>query len=227
MSIFTRFNRVKKTPVAQTPPASMVSLTKKAAVSLAKHGLANQRAAVYLVLDHSGSMERYYTNGDVPHLADQALALSIRMDDDGVAPMLYFSSVASGPVELTLGNHTGTVVRTHLAQEWGMTNYASAMDMVATHYRGSLAHAPALVIFQTDGEPTDREQFLQRLKRYAKDNIFWAFVTFGDCARGLDTLLAASKATNVSVFHAKDPKFTDDAVLYDGITSGFAKWVKR
>ena len=41
--------------VEETAPA-LVSLYKSAGVSLQRHGLSGERAAVYLVLDYSGSM---------------------------------------------------------------------------------------------------------------------------------------------------------------------------
>lgn len=68
----------------------LVSLYKTAAVSLAKHQVGGRRAAVYLVLDRSGSMRPYYRDGSVQHLAEQVLALAANLDDDGVVPV--FSS---------------------------------------------------------------------------------------------------------------------------------------
>ncbi|MGW7595723.1 VWA domain-containing protein, partial [Streptomyces rubiginosohelvolus] len=75
---------------AQAP--GLVSLYKTAAVSLAKHDAGGQRAAVYLVLDRSGSMRRYYRNGSVQHLAEQTLALAANLDDDGVVPVVFTHS---------------------------------------------------------------------------------------------------------------------------------------
>ncbi len=49
----------------QQDAPGLVSLAKTAAVSLDKHGLTHQRMAVYLVLDHSGSMSRFYADGSV------------------------------------------------------------------------------------------------------------------------------------------------------------------
>ena len=68
----------------------LVNLAKTAAVSLEKSGLNGQRAAVQLVLDHSGSMAPYYGNGAVQRLANQALGLSLNLNEDGSVPIIFF-----------------------------------------------------------------------------------------------------------------------------------------
>lgn len=86
----------------ETTAPDLVDLYKTAKVNLAKRGLEGERAAVYLVLDRSGSMRRYYKDGTVQHLAEQALALAARLDDDGVVPVVFFDKVAHPPVEISL-----------------------------------------------------------------------------------------------------------------------------
>ena len=51
------------TPASQNSPSGLVSFVKQAAVSLEKTGASGERAAVYLVADHSGSMDNFYNNG--------------------------------------------------------------------------------------------------------------------------------------------------------------------
>jgi hypothetical protein len=77
--------------VEETAPA-LVSLYKSAGVSLAEHGLGGQRAAVYLVVDYSGSMKPYYKDGSVQALAERVLGLSAHFDDDGSVPLVFFST---------------------------------------------------------------------------------------------------------------------------------------
>lgn len=65
----------------------LVNLFKTAAVSLDRNRIGGERAAVYLVLDRSGSMRRYYRDGSVQHFAEQTLALAANLDDDGTVPV--------------------------------------------------------------------------------------------------------------------------------------------
>jgi hypothetical protein len=208
-------------------PTSMVDLTKKAAVSLEKAGLTGQRAAVYLVLDHSGSMTPFYRNGDVQRLAEQALGLSANLDDDGTVPVTYFGSHASQPFEVTVGDHVGIIDRTHPQVPWGTTDYTAAMNMVVAHYQGSGAAEPALVIFQTDGAPNDQRATEQALRSYSTYPLFWSFVGFGGRVAFLEKLddLQGRAVDNASFFHAANPQTVSDEQLYDGITHEYAGWL--
>lgn len=230
----------RKTPTAPAPapagtgpaisldkvPTGLVSLAKTAAVSLEKSGLTGQRAAVYLVLDHSGSMIPFYRDGSVQRLAEQALGLSANLDDDGTVPVTYFGSHASTPFDVQLDQHQGVIDRTHPTVPWGSTNYVAAMDAVVSHHQATSA-GPALVIFQTDGAPDDQRSAEQTLRAYSKGPFFWAFVGFGGNIRFLERLddLGGRAVDNASFFHARDPHRVSDADLYDGITHEYAGWL--
>ena len=67
---------------------NMISLVKKAGISLEKKGLSEHTARVALVLDISGSMSRRYAKGLVQKLAERVLALGLRFDDDGEVDVL-------------------------------------------------------------------------------------------------------------------------------------------
>lgn len=205
----------------------LVSLAKTAAVSLKKSGLGGQRAAVQLVLDHSGSMRSFYANGSVQRLAEQALGLSVNVDDDGSVPLIFFGSQAEQHDDIRLDNYSGLVDRAHQVIRWGSTNYVAAMNAAISEYQGSGATDPALVIFQTDGEPDDRAGVERVLRDASKLPIFWAFVGFGGRVSFLEKLddLTGRVVDNASFFHARDPLRTSDADLYDGITREFAGWL--
>ncbi|MBB0247246.1 vWA domain-containing protein [Streptomyces alkaliphilus] len=210
---------------------------KSAGVSLEKAGLAGQRAAVYLVLDRSGSMRQYYKDGTVQHLAEQALALSANLDDDGVVPVVFFSTDVDGVAEISLDNHKGRVQELHDSYgHMGRTNYHLAMQAVVDHYTESGATDPAFVIFQTDGAPTSRTAAKQALCRAAKLPLFWQFVGFGgsadsnqfDFLRKLDTLAVpkARVVDNAGFFHAgDDPMAMTDNRLYKQLTAEFPQWL--
>ncbi|MFE0101211.1 VWA domain-containing protein [Streptomyces sp. NPDC059009] len=208
-------------------PPGLVSLTKTAAVSLEKSGLTGQRAAVYLVLDHSGSMYPYYEDGSVQRLAEQALGLSANLDDDGIVPIVYFGSDAEAPDPIDLDGYAGVIDRTHAAVFWGSTDYAAAMRAVIADYQAGLQSTPALVIFQTDGVPDSKADAADVLREASLLPIFWAFVGFGQSISFLEKLddLRGRRVDNASFFHAADPHSVTDAELYDGITHEYAAWL--
>lgn len=221
MSIFAR--------PKPTGDQTIVNLTKTAAISLTKHGLTGQRAAVYLVLDHSGSMQPYYRDGSVQRLAEQALGLSANLDDDGTVPLIYFGSRVDQGDDIRIGSHQGVIDRTHQRIRWGSTDYAAAIRHVTSEHLASEAarHYPALVIFQTDGEPDNRQAAEQALRDASRLPLFFAFVGFGPSVAFLERLddLPGRAVDNASFFHAPRPASVTDTELYDGITREYATWL--
>jgi uncharacterized protein YegL len=214
------------TPVAD----GMISLVKQAAVSLEKHGADKERAAVYLVLDHSGSMDGFYGSGAVQNLAEEALGMSANLDDDGQVPVVFFESSAHNPQVVDLGTYQGWVQRAHQSVPYGSTNYGSAMDAVVKHYRKSGATDPALVIFQTDGQPDSEAAVERKLREYSAEPILWFFVGFGDRAGYLNTLPGLSGRTfdNVGVFQCgAHPQSVSAASLYETLTMEFARMLRQ
>ncbi|MFI1537052.1 vWA domain-containing protein [Streptomyces anandii] len=221
--------------VEETAPA-LVSLYKTAGASLAEHGLDGQRAAVYLVLDHSGSMRPYYRDGSVQALADRVLGLSAHLDDDGRVPVVLFSTDIDAVSDIALAGHRGRIERIAASLgHMGRTNYHLAMDAVVDHYLDSGATDPALVVFQTDGGPTSRAAAERYLCKAAKLPLFWQFIGFGDphsrqfdFLRRLDELpVPGSRVVdNAGFFHAgRDPRAMPDAELYDRLVGEFLKWL--
>jgi uncharacterized protein YegL len=214
---------------------ALVDKFTKASVSLEKNNLTGQRAAVYLVLDHSGSMRNYYADGSVQHLAEQALGLSANLDDDGKVPLIFFGTDADKPVTVKLKDHQGVVASKHRSVGWGWTNYAAAIEKVVKDYTRSRTKDPAFVIFQTDGDPhlpgrDARAEAEDALRAASKLPIFFAFVGFGARVDFLEKLddLTGRVIDNASAFPAgTDPKGISDAALYDGLTHEFASWITK
>ena len=214
-------------PATGRVPDGLVSLTKKAAVSLTKHGLTGQRAAVQLVLDHSGSMTGFYHDGSVQRLAEQALALSVNLDDDGSVPLTYFGSRATPAAPVSLTDYKGIIHRTHTKVAWGSTNYVAALNTAVEQHVATGTTLPGLVIFQTDGAPDDRAAAAEALREASTLPIFWAFIGFGHNIHFLERLddLSGRAVDNASFFHAADPQRVSDEELLDGITSQYRDWL--
>jgi len=222
--------------VRQAAPG-LVNFYKSARVSLEKSGLAGQRAAVYLVLDRSGSMRRHYKDGTMQHLAEQVLGLSAHLDDDGIVPVVFFSSEVDGIAELRLGSHEGRIDELHESLgHMGRTNYHLAMQAVIDHYTASGTREPALVVFQTDGGPSSRAAAEQALCAAARLPLFWQFLGFGpqgsrqfDFLRRLDELPVPGRriVDNAGFFPVGEtPRAIPDSVLYDALTGEFPLWLK-
>ncbi|MBI0298227.1 VWA domain-containing protein [Streptomyces sp. PRKS01-29] len=207
--------------------------------AIRESGLEGQRAVVYLVLDRSGSMRGYFKDGTVSHLAEQALALSARLDTSGTVPVVFFSTDIDGTADLELDRHTGRIEELHGSLgHMGRTNYHTAVNAVIEHYKASGATDPAFVIFQTDGAPTTKTAAEKALCEAAGLPLFWQFLAFGDPeAKGFDFLrkLETSPALavpekravdNTGFFHAGlDPRTVADAELYRELLKKFPGWL--
>lgn len=208
----------------------LVSLYKTARVSLDKHRLGNQRAAVYLVIDHSRSMSRYFKDGSVQALAERVLALAAHFDDDGTVPVIFFDTTARPAVDIDVAGYQGSIDRIKAgAGPMGATNYAAAMRAVIEHHRQP---GPAFVVFQTDGSPTSKRETTEVLCEAAHLPIFWQFIGFGDdefaYLRRLDDLPVPSKriVDNAGFFPAgPEPQSVPDDVLYDNLMAEFPSWL--
>ncbi|RBM13143.1 VWA domain-containing protein [Streptomyces sp. PT12] len=222
--------------VRATAGEALAVAYESARVSLEKLGLGGQRAAVYLVLDRSGSMRPYYDDGTVQHLAEQALALSANLDDDGVVPVVFFSTDVHGVADVSLADHRGRVAALHASYgHMGRTNYHLAMRAVIDHHAASGGSDPAFVIFQTDGGPTSRSAAERLLCEASRLPIFWQFVGFGEpdhkqfaFLRKLDELPVPARRVvdNAGFFPAgKNPRSLSDRDLYDRLMAEFPDWL--
>ncbi|MGW1719984.1 vWA domain-containing protein [Streptomyces sp. NPDC002156] len=226
---------ISLTKVQESAPA-LVSLYKSAGAAVERHGLGGQRAAVYLVVDYSGSMRPYFKDGSVQALADRVLGLSAHLDDDGTVPVFFFSTDIDATTDIALDNHQGHIERIESGLgHMGRTNYHLAMDAVIEHYLDSGATDPALVVFQTDGGPTSRPAAERYVCKSARLPLFWQFIGFGDASskqfdflRKLDELAVPERRVvdNAGFFHAgSDPRAVSDDELYDRLVGEFPKWL--
>lgn len=235
--VFGRKKKVAEATPAAAPvaPTGMVDLRKEAAASLKKNGLevdGTGGVAVYLVLDHSWSMDLFYRRGDVQRITEQVMALSAEIDDDGKLPVFYFASDVSKPMIARVDDCAGWVDKTHTKVNWGSTDYVSAMSAVAKYHAQHGKGQPGLVVFQTDGSPDNEPTTVRKLQELSGGDLFFAFVGFGP-KQSVDFLFRLDKIDgrvrdNASAFHAADPQRTLDSDLYDGVLGEFtSEWLPQ
>ncbi len=172
----------------------LLSLTKKAAVSLEKRGLATHTARVAIALDISASMHKLYGEGKIQALAERVLALGMRFDDNASIDCFLFGADAYEAGEITLDNYKDYVpamLRKHRLE--GGTYYGKAMAMMRRHYFGSdaprsspLADMPVYVMFVTDGATMDERVTREQLTYASFEPMFFQFMAIGESSHAVD-----------------------------------------
>ena len=168
----------------------LVSLVKKAAVSIKKAGLQEHRAKVALCLDISASMNSLYSSGKIQRLAERILALGCKFDEDGSIDIFLFGRHAHQANSMTIGNFNKYVRQ--LIRKYPLENstyYGQVMRIIREFYFPETknraktspisANLPVYVMFVTDGDTFDPAVTKQQLKNSSFEPIFWQFMAIG------------------------------------------------
>lgn len=235
---------------------ALVSLAKKATVSLRKAGLEQHTAKVALCLDISASMTGFYSSGKIQKFAEKVLALGTRFDDDGAIDIFLFGANAHDVGEMNVDNFSGFIAdirRRHPLE--GGTDYARAMRAIRAHYFGSQGarsaplhqKTPVYVMFLTDGQTSDASGTRQQVQWSSYEPLFWQFMGLGKSKKDvaasgggfwsrafasdfsfLEELdaMGGRYVDNANFFSVADPDSLPDEQLYDLLMSEYPAWVR-
>ncbi|MFE1764053.1 VWA domain-containing protein [Streptomyces angustmyceticus] len=214
----------------QRQAPALLEPARQAGQALMNRGIANRRAAVYLILDHDYQMEEMYESFAVQAFAERVLALSANLDDDGTVPVVFSSGEEPFLEEIRLDNYRGRIGQLHTQVDWGWGNVADAMRRTVDHYQESGAADPAFVIVQVGDEPWDKSDVRSLLQNTATLGVFWLFVGFGRGKLAFYKNLNASASasfSNVAFYDAsKNPGSVPGDRFYTGLIEAFGKWMK-
>lgn len=232
-------------PIASPPPARLslekrieqeaphlLSLAKKATVSLAKQGLQSTVARVGLVLDASGSMREQYKRGRVQELLDRVLPLALHFDDDGSLDVWAFDREPKPLPPATTRNIQGDLDTANGGwKKWygGANDEPKVMRAVIDHYGQHPAAPPAYVLFVSDGGVHQNREIKALMVESARYPIFWQFMGLGGRNYGilekLDTL-EGRVVDNCGFFAVDDLHQLTEEQLYDRMLQEFPQWLR-
>lgn len=236
--------------VADTPPAAparvslekkiadaaphLVSLAKKAQVSLEKARLTDTRARVGLVLDASGSMNAQYSRGHVQEVVNRLLPLAVHFDDDGALDCWAFGARPQQLSSVTLGNFKDFIGTDHGGwKQWDLgarvNDEPKAMRMVIDYYKQSGDKTPVYILFISDGGVHENSKITKLMIEAARLPIFWQFVGLGGRGYGiLEKLddMEGRAIDNCNFFALDRLDEIPEEKLYDLLMEEFPDWLK-
>lgn len=216
----------------------LVSLAKKATVSLTKHKLNTLQASVAFVLDASGSMYDEFSNGHVQSVLDRIAVLATQFDDDGEMDLWGFAEKHRKYQNVTLrnlDNYVETIQGSGKRSRWellpglgGTNNEPPVMSEIVDYYQES--KLPVYIVFITDGGISKTKAIKDVIRRSANYPIFWKFVGLGGSNYGILKNLddfTDRKIDNTHFFAMDNFATVSDEDLYDNLLEEFRTWIEE
>ncbi|RMR02785.1 Tellurium resistance protein [Pseudomonas syringae pv. primulae] len=219
--------------IADAAP-QLISLAKKAQVSLEKAKLTDTKARVGLVLDASGSMNPQYTRGHVQEVVDRLIPLAVHFDDDGALDCWAFGAKPQQLNAVTLKNFQNFIKTDHGGwKDWELgsriNDEPKAMRMVIDYYKKSGDKTPVYILFISDGGVHQDREITKLMIEAAKLPIFWQFVGLGGRGYGiLEKLddMGGRVVDNCNFFALDRLDEVPEEKLYDLLMEEFPDWLK-
>ncbi|AHG42682.1 tellurium resistance protein [Pseudomonas syringae CC1557] len=219
--------------IANAAP-QLISLAKKAQISLEKARLTDTKARVGLVLDASGSMNPQYTRGHVQEVVDRLIPLAVHFDDDGALDCWAFGAKPQQLGSVTLGNFQDFIKTDHGGwKDWELgarvNDEPKAMRMVIDYYKKSGDKTPVYILFISDGGVHQDREITKLMTEAAKLPIFWQFVGLGGRGYGiLEKLddMGGRVVDNCNFFALDRLDEIPEDKLYDLLMEEFPDWLK-
>lgn len=215
---------------------ALISLAKKASISLAKHKLDTVEARVAFVIDASGSMTGQFKKGHVQAVLDRIAVLSVQFDDDGTMDVWGFAERHKKYPDVTLDNLDGYIAaiqNTGKRSAWeilpglgGTNNEPPVMNEVIDYFKDSTL--PVFVVCITDGGISKTREIKEAIRRSANYPVFWKFVGLGGSNYGilerLDTF-SDRRVDNSNFFAIDNFAHIKDEELYEKLLEEFKDWL--
>lgn len=220
----------------ETKSPRLVSLAKKASVSLTKNKLDTLEASVAFVLDASGSMSGQFSKGNVQSVLDRIAVLAAQFDDDGEMDVWGFGEKHKKYPNVTLDNldnYIQAIRGSGKRSAWenlpglgGTNNEPPVMEEIIDYFKYS--KIPVYVVFITDGGISKTRAIKDAIRRSANYPIFWKFVGLGGSSYGILKNLddfTDRRVDNTHFFAMDNFGSISDEKLYDNLLVEFRPWV--
>jgi uncharacterized protein YegL len=219
-------------------------------VNLAKKGITTiPTMRVLADLDVSGSMSGLYRNGTVEKAFEKLLGLAFKFDDNGEIDMVVFDTTAHALPTAKVADY-GSYVTRNITSQWnrygGGTSYGQPLQanmdflfgeekpkgLFGMFKKGAQHPAnepPALVLFFTDGDPSDGDA-AARIIKAAQDQdrpVYFHLIGMGTATRFPTLQRLADDYDNCGFINLHSIDMSDDDLYRELTTDEFVAFLKK